>query len=385
MALSGDLDLEERRVGALEFQAHDRPGGGRVPQRGPEAPSPFVGAGDLEVVGSGEALGFPLLGVRVVGVVEGEGAELRAAVLDPAVEDVDVAHEADDEGRRGLLEDLGGAAHLLDPALVHHDDAVGDLERLLLVVRHEDAREPDLVVEAPQPAPQLLAHLRVEGAEGLVEEEDPRLDGEGAGEGHALPLAPGELGRQAVGEPVELDELEELRHLLPDLRLARPGGPRPHAQPEGDVLEDAHVTEERVVLEDEADAAPAHVLPRLVLSLEEDLPGVGPLEAGDDPQEARLARARRAEEGHELPRRDVEAHVVHGDEVAEPLGDATDLDAHAASPARRTRSSAPAGPSSAAAPRLDRHSTRLLATRVTRARKVRSEATAKAAWNWYSL
>ena len=50
-------------------------------------------------------------------------------------------------------------------------------------------------------------------------------------------------------------------------------------------------------------------------------------------------------------------------EGAERLGDAADLDAHAPS----------------------RHSTRLLATRVTRASSASSEATAKAAWNWYSL
>jgi hypothetical protein len=96
--------------------------------------------------------------------------------------------------------------------------------------------------------------LGVEGAERLVEEEDARLDGEGAGEGHSLPLAARELRGPPVGEPVELDHAQEARHLLSDLGLARPGLPLPHPQAEGHVLEDAHVAEEGVVLEHEADA-----------------------------------------------------------------------------------------------------------------------------------
>ena len=47
-------------------------------------------------------------------------------------------------------------------SLVHHDHAVGHLERLLLVVGHEDAGETDLVVQPPQPPAQLLADLGVE-------------------------------------------------------------------------------------------------------------------------------------------------------------------------------------------------------------------------------
>jgi hypothetical protein len=47
----------------------------------------------------------------------------------------------------------------------------------------------DLVVEAPQPCAQLLAHGGVERPEGLVEEQYTRLDGERAGERHALALA----------------------------------------------------------------------------------------------------------------------------------------------------------------------------------------------------
>ncbi len=45
------------------------------------------------------------------------------------------------------------------------DDLVGDLERLLLVVGHEDGGQADLVVELAQPAAELLADLGIERAE----------------------------------------------------------------------------------------------------------------------------------------------------------------------------------------------------------------------------
>ena len=94
--------------------------------------------------------------------------------------------------------------------LVHHDDAVGDLERLFLVVGDEDAGDVQLVVQPAQPAAQLLAHLGVERAERLVEQQHLRLDRERARQRDALALAAGELGRIAVGEPVELHQLEQL-------------------------------------------------------------------------------------------------------------------------------------------------------------------------------
>ncbi len=123
---------------------------------------------------------------------------------------------------RGL--DLGGRAALLDAAGVHHHDAVGDLERLLLVVGDEDRRHRELVVELAQPAAQVAAHGGVERAEGLVEQEHGGLDRERAGERDALALAAGKLGREAVAEPVELDGREQPLDPRPALGLRRAAG-----------------------------------------------------------------------------------------------------------------------------------------------------------------
>ena len=124
-----------------------------------------------------------------------------------------------------------------------------------------------LVVEAPEPVPQVGADLRVQRPEGLVEEQHPRVDGEGPGEGHPLALATGELGRVAVLEPVEADDLEQLVDLAPHLGLRAPAD----RQPEGHVVAHRHVLEGRVVLEHEADTAPlrrfvGHVHPAIEMT-----------------------------------------------------------------------------------------------------------------------
>ncbi len=83
-------------------------------------------------------------------------------------------------------------------------------------------------MEAAEPVAQLLADLGVEGAERLVEQQHLRLDRQGPGQGHALALAAGELGRQAVGELLEVHQLEQLVRparlisALGRLRISRP-------------------------------------------------------------------------------------------------------------------------------------------------------------------
>ena len=72
------------------------------------------------------------------------------------------------------------------------------------VTKH--ARHVHLLVQPPQPAAQLLPHLRVQRPERLVEQQHLRLDREGPGERDALALPAGELGGPALGQHVELHE-----------------------------------------------------------------------------------------------------------------------------------------------------------------------------------
>jgi hypothetical protein len=168
-------------------------------------------------------------------------------VVDPAHR----AEEAHHERVRGLVVELARPADLLDPAVVHHRDVVGDRHRLLLVVRDQDGRDVDLVVQPAQPLAQLRADLRVERAERLVEQEHARLHRQRAGERHALALAARELVGVALvvaGEPDDAEQLVDRASISPSALADR--------QPERDVVAHGHVLERRVVLEHEADVAP---------------------------------------------------------------------------------------------------------------------------------
>ena len=126
----------------------------------------------------------------------GSSMQLEVVRADERVaEAVHRPDEAHHELVRRLLVQLARLAHLLHAAVVHHHDLLGDVHRLLLVVRDEDRRHVHLVVQAAQPDAQVLAHPRVERAERLVEQQHLGLDGERARERHALALA----ARQLVG------------------------------------------------------------------------------------------------------------------------------------------------------------------------------------------
>ena len=215
-----------------------------------------------------------------------------------------------------------------DEASPFHDtDAVGDLESLLLVVGDENGRdlEPSLdLVEAPS---QLRSNLDVQRAEGLVQEKDLGLVGERPRQGHALLLSAGELVGVAVAQSSEADEVEQL------LALAAPLGSRhaPDPQAKGDVLRRGHVLEDRVVLEDETDAALLGGKIRHVRPLQLDAPSVRGGQAGDHAQDRALAAAARAQEDGELPVGDLELHAFDDGAAGEALGEPVQDDRHGCS------------------------------------------------------
>ena len=134
------------------------------------------------------------------------------------------------------------------------------------------------------------------------------------------------------------------------------------------------MAEQGVVLEDEAHLAAARVAAGHVLVVEEDRPaaGVGLLQAGDDPQQRGLARARGPQQGHQLARAarsgSRRCRATKVPKVLLMLRTSMLMVVLLAFPVRR-------GPSAGATC----HSTSDLATSVTRASKASSEATAKAA------
>ena len=225
-----------------------------------------------------------------------------AAVADHrAVEDVGLADEVGDEGVDGLVVDVHRGADLLDAALVEDDDGVGQGQGLLLVMRDIYEGDAQFLVHFLQFRLHVLAHLEVQGREGLVQEEHLGLVHDGAGDGDTLLLAAGEgfhVAVLVVGHGHELEHLADalvnllLRHLL-------------QLEAEGDVLIHIQVREQGVALENGVQRTLVRRDAGQFLAVHEDGAFVRLEKARNHPQEGGLAAARGAEEGEELTAADI--------------------------------------------------------------------------------
>ena len=135
----------------------------------------------------------------------------RRGVGDGAFEHIQRADEIGDELRRRTVVDLERRADLLGLAAIHDDDAVGDRQRLFLVVRDEDGGDAELLLDRADLLAQRNADLGVERRQRLVEQQQLRLRRQRAGERDALLLAAGELVGIAVAELRQLDDARASR------------------------------------------------------------------------------------------------------------------------------------------------------------------------------
>ncbi len=110
-----------------------------------------------------------------------------------------------------------------DPALLHHGDPVGDLPDGVHLVRDDDDRDAELPVHPAQQREHLGRGVRVQGAGGLVGEQQVGRRRQGAGDADALLLAAGQLFRVGVGTLEQADEVEQLGDTAVPLDLRHTG------------------------------------------------------------------------------------------------------------------------------------------------------------------
>ncbi len=232
------------------------------------------------------------------GECEGVGAEyhlvasgrkvLRGEEPEPGLQDSVRHHPFDDvvepeepchpfAGR--LVPHLLGSAVLGDPAVAQDDDAIGQGEGLLLIVRH--VQHGDRLVDE-QPAHlthQAPAQRPVQRTERLVEHQQPGPRRQGPGQRHPLLLTP----REAADRPVLVSgEPHPVEHLS-DPRSDSLGCDAPHPQPEPDVPPHGLVGKEGVVLEHQAEPPPVGGDRIEGFAVPAERAGVGVLEAGYHP------------------------------------------------------------------------------------------------------
>ncbi len=251
-------------------------------------------------------------------------AELHVAMAVRAEHQVRRAEERRDEARAGALIERARLADLLEAAAIHDADAVRHAERFFLVVRDHDRRDADRALDVADRAAQLLADLRVERTERLVEQQHARLMRESARQRDALLLTARELARQSLVVALERHELQQLGAPSAPLRPAD----ATRAQRELDVVGHGHVAEQRVVLKDDADLALLRAEARDVAAMQHDAAVIDRREARDRAQQRALAAARGSEQNEQLAVGDVDRHVVDGRRVAVLLGNLLEQNRH---------------------------------------------------------
>jgi len=144
-------------------------------------------------------------------------------------------------------------------------------------------------ISSPEPGVQV--------AQGLVQQQNPGTDDQGAGQGDALLLSAAQLADPTF--PVSRQP--HLGQGLFDASLDLVFGAFPDLQSEGDVFHDSHMGEKGVILEHHARVPPVGGKVRNIVAVEEDPPLRRMVKAGDHPKDGRFSASAGAQQGEKLP------------------------------------------------------------------------------------
>ena len=120
-------------------------------------------------------------------------------------------------------------------------------------------------------------------------------------------------------QPLKLDEPQQFGNFVRNLRFAWTRAARTHPEAERNVLENAHMTKQRVVLEYESNPATTNVERASFLAIDINIALIRRLQPGNDPQQGCLAGTRRTKQRNKLPGMDIEVDIFEGGERAELL------------------------------------------------------------------
>src|SRR3989440_7103633 len=222
-------------------------------------------------------------------------------------------------------------------AVVEDDDAIRDPHHDLHVVLDQENGDPfgsDLLDQRHQ-----LHLLLRRGAGGrFVEEQQPRVARQRAGDLQPTLVAVGQVPRVIVRVMLDADELQEVHRLLGDADLLDSLTPRfeegvpdfrvhPRMLTDPHVVEGGHVGEEPDLLKGPSDAQvgdPVGLEPGDVLALEDHRSRRRGIDAGDRVEERGFAGAVGPDQGEDLAFADLEGGLVDGRQPTEALRQSVD-------------------------------------------------------------
>src|SRR6266851_449859 len=216
-------------------------------------------------------------------------------------------------GAQGLDVEL-----LDDASLVHDDQPVAEMRDDGKVVADQDAAQPAALAQLAQQIEDLRLNRDVEGRGRLVEQEQARLENEGARDGDALALPTGELMRVAVKEMAA--EADIVEHTL-NAALAIV-----HVLDRQPLHEDAFDRLTRVeravgVLEDHLNdsVGPPRAPPLHLAAADQQAAGPSAIEPGENAQDSRFPRSRFADDAESLAVADGEGDALDGVDGGVPV------------------------------------------------------------------
>ncbi len=298
-----------------------------LPERG------RLDAADVDRV---RAAGVEVAARRRVGGAGDLALELDVAHARARVGDGHGGHQRGGVRVPGRPIELLRGSHLHELAHVHHGDAVADVPDHPQVVRHEDVREAQAVLQIEQQVQDLRLHGHVERRHRLVGDDEPRIHRQGAGDPDALALAAAE----GVREPGHVfgPQAHQAEQLRDPIRALLPVAHAVDQQRLADDVEERHARIERAVgvLEDHlhlgaqrpqlVPGEPRQVDHAAPFRAEQHLAGRRRHRAQDAARRRGLAAAALAHEPEGLALVDREAHVVHRPDVSHGLAEETLLD-----------------------------------------------------------
>ncbi len=139
------------------------------------------------------------------------------------------AEEGGCEAVARALEDLLGRPALANSTVVHHHQVVGEHQRLVLVMGHQDEGGAEAALQPLELEAHLGPELGVQRRHRLVQQQHVGLVDERASERDALALAARERRDAPLRELGDAQQRERVRHAPRDLGLRRPRARRPNA------------------------------------------------------------------------------------------------------------------------------------------------------------
>jgi len=242
--------------------------------------------------------------------VQGQAAQgaVRMAAIRVATQQQRRAGQARHVRAARLPIDHIGTIALHDASALHHSHQIGHGESLAGIVRDQHRSGAHVAQHAYHVFAHAAAQIQVQRVEGFVQQYQGRIGRKRPGQRHALLLAARQLVGKALVQAGQARELEYFprapiaaRPIAARPIAARPIAARPAGQSIADIAHHGQMRKQGAFLRHIADAAPfrrnEYIRGRDAPVIEGYPARIDSFEARDQPQQCRLAAARRAQQG----------------------------------------------------------------------------------------